>query len=189
MSGFEAQLGGGDRRSIGQAEAVAAAVRAEPARVAELWSCLRSTDPLVRMRAADALEKISRDDSAPFVQWKHELLTGAVGDGTAEVCWNLLAIVPRLPLTEEEAQAFVTKLAGHLYDDPSRIVRTASLEALVNLSVDHPGLQPEATRLLTASLDDPTPSLRARARKLLARPDVRAALPDCSSNQAKARRR
>jgi len=48
-----------DRRSIGQAEAVAAELLAAPERFAELLDAIGHEDPLVRMRAADATEKLT----------------------------------------------------------------------------------------------------------------------------------
>ena len=62
MNDFVLILAGGDRRSIGQSKAVIADVKLEPARFGELWDCLSNDAPLVRMRVADALEKISRQD-------------------------------------------------------------------------------------------------------------------------------
>jgi len=54
------RLTGGDRRSIGRTGEVVAAVLGEPSLFGVLLSGLWSSDPLVRMRAADALEKITR---------------------------------------------------------------------------------------------------------------------------------
>jgi len=55
MEGFAKMLTGGDRRSIGKADAVVKRVRGAPQRFEELWACLRHSDPVVRMRAADAM--------------------------------------------------------------------------------------------------------------------------------------
>jgi HEAT repeat protein len=173
-----ARLGGGDRRSIGDAAAVAQEACSDADVLVHLWECLRSTDGLVRMRAADALEKVSRARPDLLMPWRDELLSGSFEDGTSEVTWNLLAILPRLNLSERQAKALMVRLTGTLYEDRSRIVRTVSLEAVANLCIVHAGLREDAARLLTASLSDPTPSLRARARRLLARRDVRRALAE-----------
>ena len=45
-------LGGGDRRSTGRADEVAALVADEPRLFPKLMAGLWSTDPLIRMRAA-----------------------------------------------------------------------------------------------------------------------------------------
>ncbi|NTW65016.1 MAG: hypothetical protein HGB21_01695, partial [Nitrospirae bacterium] len=53
------KLTGGDRRSIGKANEVVAEVLARPALFREVLSGMLTGDPLVRMRAADAVEKIT----------------------------------------------------------------------------------------------------------------------------------
>ncbi len=53
------KLQGGDRRSIGRSDEVVAQVLADPALLAPLAEGLLADDPLVRMRAADALEKVT----------------------------------------------------------------------------------------------------------------------------------
>ena len=55
------KLTGGDRRSIGNVESVIHAVGKKPALFDVLFGGLSVDDPLVRMRAADAVEKISAD--------------------------------------------------------------------------------------------------------------------------------
>ena len=52
------QLAGGDRRSIGRSNEVVATVLADPELLSVLFSGLDHDDPLIRMRAADAREKI-----------------------------------------------------------------------------------------------------------------------------------
>ena len=54
------RLRGGDWRSIGRANAVARAVLRRPGTLPELAAGLWHADPVIRVRAADALEKVSR---------------------------------------------------------------------------------------------------------------------------------
>ena len=54
------ELSGGDLRSIGASDEVVAQVLQQPALFTQLIDgLLYSTDPVVRMRCADAMEKIS----------------------------------------------------------------------------------------------------------------------------------
>ncbi|MEK7785160.1 MAG: hypothetical protein AAB658_07015, partial [Chloroflexota bacterium] len=53
------KLEGGDLRSIGRSEEVAADVLADPALFGELFDGMLDDNPLIRMRAADAVEKIT----------------------------------------------------------------------------------------------------------------------------------
>jgi len=122
-------LAGGDRRSIGRADDVVALVAAAPQRFEELWACLKHADGLVRMRAGDTLEKLSRTGMAPFRSHKKELLGGALDDGSAELRWHLIPMAARLTLTEGEAAKLCGTLDERLRQDKSRIVRVAALQA------------------------------------------------------------
>ena len=53
------KLQGSDRRSIGRSNEVVAEVLAQPSLFDELFGGLLDADPIVRMRAADAVEKIT----------------------------------------------------------------------------------------------------------------------------------
>jgi len=53
------KLKGGDRRSLGKAHKVAAEVQAKPQFFKKLIQGILYPDPVVRMRAADAVEKIT----------------------------------------------------------------------------------------------------------------------------------
>ncbi len=53
------KLRGGDRRSIGKSNEVVATVLKEPGLFDALFSGLFADDPLIRMRSADAAEKVT----------------------------------------------------------------------------------------------------------------------------------
>ena len=59
MTKILSRLRGGDRRSIGNVSEVVAAVRKKPDLLKGLVAGLFDEDPVVRMRAADAMEKVS----------------------------------------------------------------------------------------------------------------------------------
>ena len=63
-------LQGGDRRSIGNSNQVAALILRNSHRLAELMECLWDSDPTVRMRAADAVAS-ARDDGDLSVEQAH----------------------------------------------------------------------------------------------------------------------
>jgi len=61
-------LSGGDRRSIGRSEEAAGEVLANPLLFKELVRGMASEDPIVRMRAADAAEKVTAQDRQVLFQ-------------------------------------------------------------------------------------------------------------------------
>ena len=84
---------------IGRSEEVAAMVSKDPRLFSELMAGLWSTDPLIRMRAADAAEKVTRNRGELLQPYKEELLGLMVETEQQELRWHLAAMVPRLQLT------------------------------------------------------------------------------------------
>src|SRR5262245_1189854 len=93
---------GGDRRSIGQVPRVLSIIRRHPDRTPELVAALTDLDPLVRMRAADALEKVTVHQPELLRPHKRALLTLANRAKQQELRWHLAQLIPRLRLTRRE---------------------------------------------------------------------------------------
>lgn len=161
-----AMLGGGDRRSIGEADRVAAMVRANPRLFGKLIGGMRSEDRLVRMRAADAVEKLSRERPELLSRYKRELLGLLWEAKEPELHWHVAAIVPRLQLTPGERRRAFEGLEGYL-DSKSSIVKTFALQALAELAERDARLRVEATEILRVALRSGTAAMKARSRKLI----------------------
>ncbi len=163
------RLEGGDRRSIGRADEVAALVSKDPGLFPELIAGLWSEDPVVRMRAADATEKFTRENPEFLQPYKQELL-GLMGETKEqELRWHLAAMVPRLTLSARERQLAVSLMNGYL-EDRSSIVKTSALQGLADLAMltdDDASLRPKVIELLRVSTRNGTPAMKARSRKLL----------------------
>ena len=161
-----ALLQGGDRRSIGRADEVAAIVSKDLTLFPELIDGLESEDRLVRMRAADAAEKVTRGNHELLQPFKTQLLGWLAETNEQELRWHLAAMIPRLALNSRERQLVVASL--HIYlEDRSSIVKTFALEALAGLARDEPGLQGDVIEVLREATRTGTPAMKARSRKLL----------------------
>lgn len=158
-------LRGGDRRSIGKSNQIAKLVLLEPQRFAELVGCLWDEDPLVRMRAADAAEKISITRSGLLNAHKRELLGLLAETEQIELRWHLAAIVPRLELTSQERQRAAAALQ-HYLEDRSSIVKTFAMQGLADLARQDAGLRETVKHILEEALRSGTPAMKARVRKL-----------------------
>ena len=163
-------LEGGDRRSIGRADQVAVAVSRNRALFKTLMQGWWADDPLVRMRAADATEKVTRKNPDLLPAYKKQLL-GLLADAEQqELRWHLAALVPRLPLSRQEHRLAASSLRRYLQDHSS-IVKTCALQALADLAKDDSAMRTEVRKLLRQSLRNGTPAMKARSRKLLLRLD------------------
>jgi hypothetical protein len=163
-----ALLSGGDRRSIGRSDAVVKTVFARPALFRNLIKAMWNENAVVRMRAADAAEKVSLQRPKLLQPFKAELL-GLLAETTQqEMRWHLAQMVPRLSLTAAERAHAASVLRTYL-EDRSSIVKTFAMQALADLAIADERLLPETIELLDRLTRTGTPAMRARGRKLLAR--------------------
>jgi hypothetical protein len=160
------KLKGGDRRSIGRANEVVRQVLRSPALLGELFRGMRSGDPLVRMRAADAAEKVTARRPDLLQRYKRSLLNTIANIDQQEVRWHVAQMIPRLNLTPTERVRAVGILFAYL-SLKSKIVRTFALQALVSLSYNDSDLRRRVIKILRDVIETGTPALKARGRKLL----------------------
>lgn len=167
-------LEGGDRRSIGKSNKAAALVLEEPGRMDALFSGMASGDPLVRMRCADAAEKVTALHPEYLHPYKDVLLNTLSKTGQKEVRWHVAPMLARLPLTEAEQKNAVDILLAYL-NDRSSIVKTFAMQALADLAARDGKLRPLVLRHIRELAVTGTPAMKARGKKLLARLDRAAA--------------
>lgn len=158
----------------GRVPEIAELIRAHPRRAVRLIELLWDDDPGVTSRAADVLERVSRDPS--FALWRvldeyKEALLGLLPDARfMKLRWNLAFVIPRLPLTLVEARRAAATLLSFL-DDRSSIVKTAALQCLADLTRHDPASLPAVLDLLRIQGRSGTPAMRARSRHLIQRLD------------------
>lgn len=163
---IEQLLDGGDRRSIGQVRRVVRRAARDASIVGDVVAALRSPRPLVCMRAADALEKISRRDAAALRAHRRKLLHAAARTADPVVRWNLIQLLPRLDHGRTAIRRLARRLEVWFLTDASAIVRVSALEAVVALAKRDASLEPLASRMVAEGLTAPIASVRARARRL-----------------------
>jgi hypothetical protein len=159
-------LEGKDRRSIGRADEVARLVLREPRRFRELFTCLWHENPVLRMRAADAAEKVSARQPRLLDRHKAELLGLLAETEQIELRWHLALMVPRLRLSATDRQRAAAALQRYL-EDRSSIVKTFALQGLADLARNDLALHSKVKQLLEVAVQSGTPAMKARARKLL----------------------
>jgi hypothetical protein len=162
------KLQGGDRRSIGQADEVVAEVLEEPDLFGTLFCGMASKDPIVRMRAADVVEKVSALHPECLQPYKEDLLQRVATIDQQEVRWHVAQMLPRLDLSAGERARAVDILVGYM-EDKSRIVRTFAMQALAEFALDDERLRSRVVSILRESTASGSPAMVSRGRKLLDR--------------------
>lgn len=159
-------LSPGRRLNPGRVWEVVELLEGRPAKLSKLIECLFDADPAIASRAADALERITRDRPHQAQRWK-EALIGLLAETTEKkVRWNLALTLPRLKLTIPECRR-ISQILNTWLDDPSSIVKTTALHGMADLTRQDPASLPDVLDLLRMAARSGTPAMRARSRILL----------------------
>ena len=160
------KLAGGDRRSIGRVSEVVADVLDDPTLFEVVFHGMVSDDPVIRMRSADAVEKITARHPEYLRPYKTKLIQQVAKIEQQEIRWHLAQMIPRLELGEDERAVVVEILLGYL-SDQSKIVKTFSMQALSDLAERDASLRSQVIPLLEELTETGSPAMRSRGRKLL----------------------
>lgn len=162
------QLSGGDRRSIGKVNFVVNKVLKEPSLFDALFNGLFNEDDVVRMRAADAIEKISKTNPEILKPYKRKFIYEISQIEQQEVRWHLAQIFPRLNMTDKEKKEVINILKNYL-NDKSKIVKTFAMQALTDFAEQDENLKKWVICLLKDTIEKGSPAMQSRAKKLLGR--------------------
>ena len=160
------RLRGGDRRSIGQVGEVVGAVQKKPDLFRDLVTGLFEADPVVRMRAADAMEKISRENPELLQPFKARLIGLAQQTKQQELRWHIAQMIPRIKLTSAET-AKVTEIFFDYLKDKSKIVVTFAMQALSDLAIRKTRVPARVIGAIEELTRSGSPAIKARGKKLL----------------------
>lgn len=159
------ELTGGDLRSDGKANEVAEKVLKNPRLLKELIKGLHSSDSIIKMRTAHALEYISRKNPALLEPVKATLLESAY-DNLPEVRWHLAQIFGNISLSQNEKDVVVSILIDYL-DGKSILVKAWAIATLGILAAKDESLRDKITHIIELFQNDKSPAVKKRAQKAL----------------------
>lgn len=172
MNAILKKLAGPDRRSIGKSNEVVAKVLAKPELFGIVFDGMMHDDPVLRMRCADVVEKITVSHPEYLRPYKRKLLQQVAKIEQQEVRWHVAQLFSRLKLAPEERRAVVEILHNYL-NDKSRIVKTFSMQALADIAEQDAGLRAPIIKQLQELTRTGSPAMQARGKKLLAKLSTR----------------
>jgi HEAT repeat protein len=168
---FVEMLSGGHPNSLGRTEEVVGLVLADGSRLEQLFGCLESPDAVVRMRAADALEKVCRERPEWFEPRVERLLEEVGAIDQPSVQWHTAQMLGHLypRLDSDQGRRAGALLRRYLTESDDWIVLNVTMEILAEWSRDRADLAawllPELERLRA----DERKSVAKRATKLHAK--------------------
>ena len=166
MNDLTQYLQGGDLRSIANVEGLVALLKNQ-SDFDTLFRYLHSDDRLIAMRAADAVEKISRKRTDFLQNHRKELVAFLQIAENKELKWHLAQLASRLVLPDMEIERVWTVLSNWAKNEKeSKIVRVNALQSLYDLSQSHIHLKNDFKRIIQEIEIENIPSLNARISKL-----------------------
>lgn len=160
-------LEGGDLRSDGLANQVAEAVLQRPEVFGDLARGLRSRDPVVRGRAADALEKVSRARPELLLPILPAVARAARSDPLPMVRFHMAMILGSLA-TFDEVLGRLTAALHPLLQDESAFVRSWAVVGLCLVVRRKPSRGAAVLRWIGELRSDESIAVRTRARMAMA---------------------
>lgn len=167
-SGLLSMLSGGNPRTLAGVEDVLATLRVDPSRLGELIDCCSAGDPIVRMRAADALEKFARERPKLLVPFVDRLDRELSASSQPSIQWHLAQLWGEVPLTPSQHERAARWLIRTLDEADDWIVLTCAMSALAALADDDASLRPALRERLQRHRASRLPSVAKRASRLLA---------------------
>jgi len=166
MGNIVDQLVGGDRRSLGRANTVVKEILRDPKLFSLVFEAMLHDDPVVRMRAADAIEKVTVIRPELLQAHKRKLLGKVAAQEQQELRWHVALMLPRLRLTPKERNHAVAILFDYL-ENKSSIVKTFAMQSLADFAMQDRRLSARVVPIVTHLTDTGTPAMQGRGRKLL----------------------
>jgi hypothetical protein len=168
MNAILQKLKVGDRRSIRGVPEVVDRVLATPRLFPVVFDGMSDSDPLVRMRCSDAVEKITACRPELLAPYKKRIIQLAAVAEQQEVRWHLAQILSRITLSRPDRQRVVLILFEYLKDE-SKIVKTFSMQTLADIAAQDSELRGQIIERLEELTAAGSPAMKSRGRKLLAR--------------------
>jgi len=162
------KLRGGDLRSIGRANEIVADIKKDSTLIEKVFPGLYDSDPVVKARCADVIEKTTIDRPELLSSHKQDIISILQNETQQEVCWHIAQIIPRLkytPVQEKEIIAGLNRYLSHR----SKIVRVCALEALTDLAKKNTMIVKEVIKTILFHVKTGSPAVQARGKKLLKR--------------------
>jgi hypothetical protein len=167
---FAELLRGGHPNSLGRTAEVVGIVRADRARLDELFATMSDPDEVVRMRVGDALEKVCREQPGWFVGYVDRLLGDLGRIEQPSVRWHVAQMLRHLrsDLSCDQQQRATELLQQNLTGSTDWIVLNVTMDVLTEWTRHDPPLAEWLTPELERLSHDKRKAVSRRASKRLA---------------------
>jgi hypothetical protein len=167
---IEKNLSIGNPRTLGKTSEIVKYVLANKNKLEELFLCLFSSNEIVRMRAADALEKICREQSVWFEPFIDRLLYEVSLIEQNSVQWHLAQMLGELSLSEPQRKKALKILGSNLISSKDWLVLNFSIDTYAKLFKQNTAEEKAFFLLLDRHKDSVHRTVSKKVQKLLSEP-------------------
>ena len=167
MSKILQKLRGDDLRSIGKADEVVQNILNDPSLFKEVFEGMLNKDPVIRMRSADAIEKVSAKHPEYLQPFKSKLINQIPKIEQQEVRWHVAQMFSYIKINKTERDKIIKILLSYMETDESKIVKTFSMQTLADLAEKDEQIKPKIINLIKGMIKNGSPAIISRGKKLL----------------------
>ncbi len=167
MSDILQKLKGWDLRSIGKADEVVQDILNKPTLFIKVFKGITDNDPLIRMRSADVIEKVSARHPDYLQPFKEKMINEVSKIEQQEVRWHLAQMFSYIKLNKKERDAVIKILLFYIENDKSKIVNTFSIQTLADFAERDISIRPQVIKIIEKIMMKGSPAMVSRGRKLL----------------------
>lgn len=161
------KLKSGDLRSIGKADEVVQDILNDPSLFKEVFEGMSNKDPVIRMRSADAIEKVSAKRPEYLRPFKSKLINQISKIEQQEVRWHVAQMFSYIETSKIERNKIIKILLSYIVTDESKIVKTFSMQTLADLAEKDEHIKPKIINLIKGMIKNGSPAIISRGKKLL----------------------
>lgn len=161
------KLRGDDLRSIGKADEVVQDILNDPSLFKELFEGMLNKDPVIRMRSADAIEKVSVKHPEYLQPFKSKLINHLSKIEQQEVRWHVAQMFSYIETSKIERNKIIKILLSYIETDESKIVKTFSMQTLADFAEKDEQIKPRMINLIKGMIKNGSPAIISRGKKLL----------------------
>jgi hypothetical protein len=167
MSKILQKLRGEDLRSIGKADEVVQDILNDPSLFQEVFEGMLNKDPVIRMRSADAIEKVSAKRPEYLRPFKSKLINQISKIEQQEVRWHTAQMFSYIETSKIERNKIIKILLSYIETDESKIVKTFSMQTLADFAEKDEQIKPRIRNLIKGMIKNGSPAIISRGKKLL----------------------
>ena len=169
MNSILQMLAGGERKSIGKANEVVKLVRNDKALFDEVFEGIFNEDPIISIRSADVVEKVSRKNPSLIQNKKEIIFKNLHKFELFESKMSIAQIIGYLILNKKELPLAVNHLFKWLNEEKNIFVKVNCMTGLTDIALKHPELKNEVIASINDQMVKGSAAIKARGRKELKR--------------------